>query len=163
VADYKFWRSRLLILEKEFQDSSPRTMRQWWHDRRRWRDWATFWVAFVALILALASVLSGMISAILAGYSWKEAKVANTYASIASSSASSSAKAGSNSSSTPNCCYPVACYTSMTMASNYTIQRSSESTASTIMASTLPPQVATFTEVVTTTEFVTTTISFSAS
>lgn len=81
VADYNYWRPRLLALEKAFADSSPRTLKQWWRDRRRTRDWATFWVAALALLLALLSLLAGLVSTVFGALSWEESKVANSYAS----------------------------------------------------------------------------------
>lgn len=80
VRDYHYWRPRLLALEKEFTDSSPRTVSQWWRDRRRWREWAVFWVAALALLLALLSLMVGVVSAVYGGLSLNEASVANSYA-----------------------------------------------------------------------------------
>jgi hypothetical protein len=54
VSHYKIWRARLLRLEKEYKEADPRNLRTWFHDRRRRKDWFTFWLAVVALILAIA-------------------------------------------------------------------------------------------------------------
>ncbi|KAH7124741.1 hypothetical protein EDB81DRAFT_890187 [Dactylonectria macrodidyma] len=57
VSDYHHWRARLIILEKEFNDSSPGTLSAWWHDRRKRREWATFWISFCDAIFALLALV----------------------------------------------------------------------------------------------------------
>ncbi|MCJ1372179.1 hypothetical protein MMC20_003401 [Loxospora ochrophaea] len=59
--DFKYWRDRLTILKQAYDTSEPKTVRQWWLDRRRRVQWATFWVA--ALVLAL-TVFFGLIQSI---------------------------------------------------------------------------------------------------
>ncbi|KAK7978480.1 hypothetical protein PG996_004527 [Apiospora saccharicola] len=40
-----------LILKQAYDDATPRTISQWWHDRRNGVQWYTFWVAILVLIL----------------------------------------------------------------------------------------------------------------
>jgi len=63
VLDFCAWRSRLLTLEREFDNSAPRKMSQWWHDRRKRREWFPFWIALVVLILTVFSLILSLISA----------------------------------------------------------------------------------------------------
>ncbi|WQF79167.1 hypothetical protein CDEST_04181 [Colletotrichum destructivum] len=46
-----FWHDRLLILKQAFDESSPRTLAQWWNDRRNIVQWYTFWVAIMVFVL----------------------------------------------------------------------------------------------------------------
>jgi hypothetical protein len=53
ISCYSFWRERLDILEEEFTESEPRTLSQWWFDRRKRVQWYTFWVAILVLALTI--------------------------------------------------------------------------------------------------------------
>ena len=59
-----FWLERLLVLEKAFNHSEPSTLSQWWYDDRKRREWATFWVAFVVLMLTIISLFLTVIQTI---------------------------------------------------------------------------------------------------
>ncbi|KAK7756030.1 hypothetical protein SLS62_001973 [Diatrype stigma] len=48
---FKYWRDRLVILKQAYDDATPRTLFQWWHDRRNGERWYTFWVAVLVLFL----------------------------------------------------------------------------------------------------------------
>jgi hypothetical protein len=61
IETFEFWRHRLLALEEAYSKSEPETLWQWWHDRRNRREWATFWVAFLVLVL---TILFGLIQSI---------------------------------------------------------------------------------------------------
>ncbi|KAI3531197.1 hypothetical protein CSPX01_14330 [Colletotrichum filicis] len=74
AASYNYWLPRLLELEKEFLNYSPRTLRQFLRDRRRYRDWTLYWVGLVALVLTLISSLTGVASAIVGGLALKDDK-----------------------------------------------------------------------------------------
>lgn len=74
AVDYNYWLPRLLELEKEFLNYSPRTLRQFLRDRRRYRDWTLYWVGLVALVLTLISSLTGVASAIVGGLALKDDK-----------------------------------------------------------------------------------------
>ena len=70
VSRYRFWMARLLLLDREFTDAEPRNLRSWLHDRRKRKDWYTFWlsilaafVAIIALLLGGASTATGIYSA----------------------------------------------------------------------------------------------------
>lgn len=53
IEQFKFWRDRLVILKQAFDDATPRTLSQWWHDRRNGVQWYTFWVAVLVLVLTI--------------------------------------------------------------------------------------------------------------
>jgi hypothetical protein len=51
INGFLFWRDRLVILKQKFDAAHPRTINQWWWDRRNGVQWYTFWVAILILIL----------------------------------------------------------------------------------------------------------------
>jgi hypothetical protein len=51
--NFQFWHDRLIILKEEFDQSRPKTLSQWWHDRRNGVQWYTFWVAAWVLLLTV--------------------------------------------------------------------------------------------------------------
>lgn len=51
IERFRYWRDRLVILKQACDDATPRTISQWWHDRRNGVQWYTFWVAILVLIL----------------------------------------------------------------------------------------------------------------
>ncbi|KKY37881.1 hypothetical protein UCDDA912_g02098 [Diaporthe ampelina] len=64
IEQFKFWRDRLVILKQAYDDATPRTLSQWWHDRRNGVQWYTFWVAILVLVL---TVVFGVIQCIEGG------------------------------------------------------------------------------------------------
>lgn len=73
IDKFHFWRERLVILKQVFDEAEPRTISQWWHDRRRGPQWYTFWVAVVVLVLTvffgLAQTIEGAIQVYFAWHS----------------------------------------------------------------------------------------------
>ncbi|KAI0414890.1 hypothetical protein F5X98DRAFT_235656 [Xylaria grammica] len=53
IEQFMFWRDRLIILKQVYDDATPRTMQQWWHDRRNGERWFTFWVAVLVLVITI--------------------------------------------------------------------------------------------------------------
>ncbi|KAI0432398.1 hypothetical protein F5Y09DRAFT_329723 [Xylaria sp. FL1042] len=53
IERFRFWRDRLIILKQVYDDATPKTMQQWWHDRRNGERWFTFWVAVLVLIITI--------------------------------------------------------------------------------------------------------------
>ncbi|OAL05415.1 hypothetical protein IQ06DRAFT_312788 [Phaeosphaeriaceae sp. SRC1lsM3a] len=53
IEKFKHWHDQLVVLKQVFDEATPRTMSQWWHDRRNGVQWYTFWVAIVVLTLTL--------------------------------------------------------------------------------------------------------------
>ena len=51
IERFHFWRDRLVILKQTYDDTTPKTLRQWWLDRRNGVQWYTFWVAILVLII----------------------------------------------------------------------------------------------------------------
>jgi len=51
IERFKFWRDRLVILKQAYDDATPGTLSQWWHDRRNGVQWYTFWVAILVLVV----------------------------------------------------------------------------------------------------------------
>ncbi|KAK3321727.1 hypothetical protein B0H66DRAFT_531095 [Apodospora peruviana] len=119
VGHYSYWRPRLLELEKTFDSASPRTLVGWYHDRRNKREFATFWTACAAVVLAIIALVLAAASTAYGVISGQQAVLANAYASNASTSALAAAAESQNSSTgnnnnstyTPitafNCCSPV--------------------------------------------------------
>lgn len=62
-ARFRFWRDRLVVVEEVYDQSTPDSFPQWWHDRRNGVQWHNFWVAMVVLGL---TALFGMIQCVLA-------------------------------------------------------------------------------------------------
>ena len=61
LESFEYWRDRLIILKRAYDEAEPKNVTQWWFDRRKRVQWATFWVA--ALVLAL-TVVFGIIQSI---------------------------------------------------------------------------------------------------
>ncbi|TQN74602.1 hypothetical protein CSHISOI_00859 [Colletotrichum shisoi] len=59
-----FWHDRLLILKQAFDESTPRTLAQWWNDRRNVVQWYTFWVAIMVFV---RTTLFGLVQSIEGG------------------------------------------------------------------------------------------------
>lgn len=53
IERFSFWRDRLVTLKQVFDEVQPKTLRQWWFDRRNGVQWYTFWVAVVVLVLTV--------------------------------------------------------------------------------------------------------------
>lgn len=53
IEKFVHWHDRLVVLKQVFDEATPRTLSQWWHDRRNGVQWWTFWVAIVVLSLTL--------------------------------------------------------------------------------------------------------------
>lgn len=51
IEHFRFWRDRLVILKQAYDDATPRTLSQWWCDRRNGVQWYTFWVAILVLLI----------------------------------------------------------------------------------------------------------------
>ncbi|UNI15431.1 hypothetical protein JDV02_001966 [Purpureocillium takamizusanense] len=58
---FLFWHDRLVVLKQVFDDSSPRTLAQWWWDRRNGVQWYTFWVA---VFVFLFTIFFGMVQSV---------------------------------------------------------------------------------------------------
>jgi hypothetical protein len=61
IEGFKYWRDRLVVVKQVYDESKPKTMGQWWHDRRNTVQWCTFWVAIVVLLL---TVFFGLVQSI---------------------------------------------------------------------------------------------------
>lgn len=53
ISQFHFWRDRMVILKQVFDESEPRNLSQFWHDRRKGPQWYTFWVAIAVLLLTI--------------------------------------------------------------------------------------------------------------
>ncbi|GAW14965.1 hypothetical protein ANO14919_043730 [Xylariales sp. No.14919] len=61
IEKFQIWRDRLVMLKQVYDEAQPKTLKQWWHDRRNGVQWYTFWVAVLVLML---TVLFGLIQSI---------------------------------------------------------------------------------------------------
>ncbi|KAK4663140.1 hypothetical protein QC763_0095490 [Podospora pseudopauciseta] len=98
VDSFRIWQARLLALEDTYNRASPQTILGFWRDRRNLREWWTFWIALLELVLVLIGFLIATGSLAVGVVSVLEAKEANRYASIESAenekAASSESSAG---------------------------------------------------------------------
>jgi hypothetical protein len=62
IRNFEFWHDRLAMLKRAFDEADPKTVRQWWSDRRKPVQWFNFWFA-VALVVGL-TVFFGLIQSI---------------------------------------------------------------------------------------------------
>ncbi|KAH7370959.1 hypothetical protein BKA66DRAFT_444370 [Pyrenochaeta sp. MPI-SDFR-AT-0127] len=53
IEKFRYWHDRIVVLKQVFDEATPRTLSQWWHDRRNGVQWYTFWVAIVVLSLTI--------------------------------------------------------------------------------------------------------------
>lgn len=53
IERFRFWRDRLVTLKQVFDEAQPKTLSQWWYDRRNGVQWYTFWVAILVLVLTI--------------------------------------------------------------------------------------------------------------
>jgi hypothetical protein len=68
LSNYPYWQERLGEVQKAYDTARPKTMKQWWFDRRNKFEWATFWTAVVVFILTLVFGLIGSITGIMQVY-----------------------------------------------------------------------------------------------
>lgn len=64
IERFSFWRDRLVVLKQAYDEATPGTMSQWWHDRRNGPQWFAFWVAGVALVFALLALFFTVVQAV---------------------------------------------------------------------------------------------------
>ncbi|KAB5516997.1 hypothetical protein GE09DRAFT_979415, partial [Coniochaeta sp. 2T2.1] len=70
--NFPYWHDRLVILKQAFDDSSPRTLNQWWNDRRNSVQWYTFWVAIMVFIMTVVfGVVQSVEGALQTYFSWR--------------------------------------------------------------------------------------------
>ena len=65
---YNFWGPRLLIIRDAYDNSEPKHLGQWWHDRRRKVQWYTFWVAILVLVLTIVFGLIQSVTGVMQVY-----------------------------------------------------------------------------------------------
>ncbi|KAI4594820.1 hypothetical protein KJ359_007623 [Pestalotiopsis sp. 9143b] len=62
IEKYRFWRDRLVQLKEAFDDTRPRTVLQWWNDRRDGVQWWTFWaVISLTIFFGLVQSIEGAV------------------------------------------------------------------------------------------------------
>lgn len=64
IERFKFWRDRLVVLKQVYDETTPSTISQWWHDRRNGPQWSAFWVAGVALVFATLALFLTVVQAV---------------------------------------------------------------------------------------------------
>lgn len=50
---FVYWRQRLVLLKRTFDDTEPKTLSQLWNDDRKKTQWFTFWVAVLVFIVTV--------------------------------------------------------------------------------------------------------------
>jgi len=53
IDKFLYWRDRLVLLKRTFDDAEPRNISQLWWDDRKKTQWFTFWVAVLVFITAV--------------------------------------------------------------------------------------------------------------
>ena len=62
ISNFHYWHDRLVILKQVFDEAEPKSISQWWKDRRKPVQWYNFWFA-VALIAGL-TVFFGLVQSV---------------------------------------------------------------------------------------------------
>jgi hypothetical protein len=65
---YRYWQEHLREIRKVYEDAQPKTLRQWWFDRRNRFNWATFWTAIVVFCITLVFGLISSVTGIMQAY-----------------------------------------------------------------------------------------------
>lgn len=63
---YWFWRERLDAIQSHYDQTAPKKLRQWVHDRRDSNRFYTFWLAVTAIVLTLLFGLIQSVTGIIA-------------------------------------------------------------------------------------------------
>ena len=53
IGKFKYWRDRLVLLKRTFDDAEPRNISQLWWDDRKKTQWFTFWVAVLVFVMTV--------------------------------------------------------------------------------------------------------------
>ncbi|KAH8648231.1 hypothetical protein BGZ61DRAFT_542441 [Ilyonectria robusta] len=69
IQNFTYWRDRLVVLKQAYDEATPKTLSQFWHDRRNGVQWFTFWVAILVLLI---TVIFAVVQCIQGGFqAWK--------------------------------------------------------------------------------------------
>lgn len=67
IENFVYWRDRLVLLKRTFDDAEPRNISQLWWDDRKKTQWFTFWVAvlvfFMTLFFGVVQSVAGIVQA----------------------------------------------------------------------------------------------------
>ena len=53
IGNFEYWRDRLVLLKRTFDDAEPRNISQLWWDDRKKTQWFTFWVAVLVFVMTV--------------------------------------------------------------------------------------------------------------
>ena len=53
INNFPFWRDRLVLLKRTYDETEPKTLAQLWWDDRKKTQWFTFWVAVLVFIMTV--------------------------------------------------------------------------------------------------------------
>ena len=53
ITQFQYWRDRLVLLKRTFDEAEPRTISQLYHDDRKKTQWFTFWVAVLVFLMTV--------------------------------------------------------------------------------------------------------------
>ena len=53
IDKFLYWRDRIVLLKRTFDDAEPRNISQLWYDDRKKTQWFTFWVAVLVFIMTV--------------------------------------------------------------------------------------------------------------
>lgn len=79
IDKFAYWRDRLVLLKRTFDDAEPRTVSQLWWDDRKKTQWFTFWVAVLVFVVTVFfGVVQSVASIVQAWASVQSLKSQNT-------------------------------------------------------------------------------------
>ena len=68
LSNYPFWQERLRHVQRVYDKTKPKRIKQWYFDRRDRVEWSTFWIAVVVFLLTLFFGIISSVTGILQVY-----------------------------------------------------------------------------------------------
>ncbi|KAL8697929.1 MAG: hypothetical protein Q9201_006848 [Fulgogasparrea decipioides] len=76
IDKFHYWRERLVLLKRTYDDAEPKNLKQLWFDDRKKTQWFTFWVAVLVFIMTISfGVIQSVASVVQA---WASVKALRT-------------------------------------------------------------------------------------
>lgn len=67
IENFGYWHDRLVILKEVYDEARPKTLSQFWYDRRNGPQWYTFWVALLVLVLSVFAIIIELVQCVESG------------------------------------------------------------------------------------------------
>jgi hypothetical protein len=62
LGSYPYWHEHLSKIQREYDQASPKSLGQWWYDRRDSAKWVSAWVG--VLVIFVVTVVFGIIQSV---------------------------------------------------------------------------------------------------